>query len=436
MIKKLLTISIVTAALSVAGLGGSSASAATFTVNPGDSIQTAIDGAAAGDTISIAAGTYTEAVNVNKSVIIQGAQAGNDARGRSGAETTINFPAGLGYGQANAFAVTAPNVTIDGLTMNGGDDTYSAGIFADNTDVTGLRVVNNVMTDNQNALWITRSNSTNLVVSQNVFADNNIGGSNNSIFIANPGSSGSNLRITNNTFRNTDDGSTGTTSAIQINSTVDTQILSNIRIAGNDSTNDGMFVILKNVDDVVIDNNTSKNQKVNDINIRDNVKNLAITNNTLKDGAIGVYFIGIAGTTDKISLTGNTITGMSEAGVRTLDREFAVADGVILRENTLTGNAIGVDNQSTFAIDANNNWWGCVDGPGASGCDSLNGVVLASTWYTNAAMTATNADGAEAAPGVPNTAFVKTINFAIISLLAVAGVVIGSILVRRYAKQV
>src|ERR1035438_404458 len=53
-------------------------------------IQSAITAASPGDAIQVAAGSYGEAVTVNKSVTIQGAQAGVDARTRAGAESVMD----------------------------------------------------------------------------------------------------------------------------------------------------------------------------------------------------------------------------------------------------------------------------------------------------------------------------------------------------------
>ena len=54
---------------------GSAAAATTYVVNPGDSIQAAINGAADGDTILLAGGDYTENVVVNKSIALVSAGA-------------------------------------------------------------------------------------------------------------------------------------------------------------------------------------------------------------------------------------------------------------------------------------------------------------------------------------------------------------------------
>ena len=52
-------------------------------------IKAAIDAASAGDTIRIAAGTYSEHVDVNKDVTLEGANHGIAGNGARGAETVI-----------------------------------------------------------------------------------------------------------------------------------------------------------------------------------------------------------------------------------------------------------------------------------------------------------------------------------------------------------
>jgi hypothetical protein len=60
------------AGAAAAAMAASEARAATVIVNPGDSIQTAIDGATAGDTIKILNGRYNQAFTVTKQLKIQG----------------------------------------------------------------------------------------------------------------------------------------------------------------------------------------------------------------------------------------------------------------------------------------------------------------------------------------------------------------------------
>ena len=69
-------------------------------------IQAAVTAASAGDTITVVAGTFPEDVTITKALTLQGAQAGVDARTRSGAETRLR-----------SVAITANDVTIDGFTF-------------------------------------------------------------------------------------------------------------------------------------------------------------------------------------------------------------------------------------------------------------------------------------------------------------------------------
>ena len=57
-------------------------------------IQAAINAAQAGDTISVVAGTYNEALIIDKALTIQGANVGISGTGARGAETTLDWSAG------------------------------------------------------------------------------------------------------------------------------------------------------------------------------------------------------------------------------------------------------------------------------------------------------------------------------------------------------
>jgi parallel beta-helix repeat protein len=128
-------------------------------------IQDGIDvAAAAGATVNVGAGAYVEAVNVNKSVNLRGAQAGVDARNRTGVlETEINP-------NSPGFNVTADNVVIDGFDINGGNP----GINVANVD--NVQLLNNIVR-NQSAPGnsddgIALDNVTNVTIRQNWVKDN------------------------------------------------------------------------------------------------------------------------------------------------------------------------------------------------------------------------------------------------------------------------
>src|SRR5262249_36513333 len=80
-------------------------------------IQGAIDAAGAGDVINVADGTFSELVNVNKSVTLRGNQFGVDARTRTGVPETIVDGAVNGSNRTTAFYITANNATVDGFTV-------------------------------------------------------------------------------------------------------------------------------------------------------------------------------------------------------------------------------------------------------------------------------------------------------------------------------
>jgi predicted outer membrane repeat protein len=103
------------AALLLALAGGRSAQAApqVIFVNPGESIQAAIDGAAPGETIVVNAGTYTESLTLNKAVSLTGV---------SSATVIVRALADQRVLTATGAAVNS-SVVISGLSLTGGNVT-------------------------------------------------------------------------------------------------------------------------------------------------------------------------------------------------------------------------------------------------------------------------------------------------------------------------
>src|SRR6476619_5334116 len=80
--------------------------------SPCATIQHAVSESTAGDTIHVAAGTYSEAsniLNIDRTLTLLGAQAGIDARTRVASESIISNSQGT--------IVSASNVIVDGFTI-------------------------------------------------------------------------------------------------------------------------------------------------------------------------------------------------------------------------------------------------------------------------------------------------------------------------------
>ena len=142
----------------------------TNSFSPCLTINYAISQADPGDTIDVAAGTYSELVTVNKSLVINGEQAGVDARTRTPVpETIVNGNSG-----STSFYVTADDVTINGFTAQGATNAaqFGAGIVL-TPGTSGSQILNNIVRDNIVGLFLANDSATaQLVIQQNLFLDN------------------------------------------------------------------------------------------------------------------------------------------------------------------------------------------------------------------------------------------------------------------------
>ena len=148
------------------------ASAGIIYVDPGESIQAAVNAASDGDTIIVRDGTYTENVNVNKRLTIQS---------ENGSDSTIVQAASS---NDHVFEVKADYVTISGFTVKGA--TAYSGIYLLQADY--CTISNNDANSNRNGIELWDSNKNNMLMNNTA--------SNNSYY-------GISLRMSsNNTLKN------------------------------------------------------------------------------------------------------------------------------------------------------------------------------------------------------------------------------------------
>jgi hypothetical protein len=104
-------------------------------------------------------------------------------------------------------------------------------------------------------------------------------------------------------------------------------------------------------------------------------KNNNVTGNRVSDNNTGV---DIEGGAFGLCVAGDS-TGNAVSCNRIFSNDtgfFADASANQLDQSSITGNTTGADaDTASGTVDADNNWWGCVAGPGNPGCDPVTGDV-------------------------------------------------------------
>ena len=308
---------------------------------PGDypTIQEAIDAASDGDTVVVAAGLYEENVEIDKSLTLQGAQAGVDARTRSGGETIIEPDEGTGIR-----IITAADdvVVIDGLTVQNAEH----GIATPEPTMAADITVKNVRVLNPSEFGISPTFTLTTTV-EYCYVEGAIQAINAGALVP--------FEPTVATFRN--------------NEIVNSQF--------------GFTGYLK---DSLIEGNLVRDFATEGIGISGQFLNTEIKNNTVTgyvEGA-GMTFEEHYGRelSENVNVEGNTFTG-NDLGIYVFDTQTTLT-GITVNFNNIDGNSrYGVWNQGGETLDATKNWWGDAGGPsgrGPGGGDDISTKVLYSPW--------------------------------------------------------
>lgn len=317
-------------------------------------IQAAVTEANPGDTIAVCSGTYEENVTINKNdLTFEGAQAGNDAReGRTDTsmESVVTAPSGVAFNANNT-----SGTTIDGFQFTGGGTTPVSLIGG-----SGHTAINNVIEDNtgEHGIVYSSDGTDSSRFAQNRIVDNNLHG----IFATGPAK---NVTIEDNFFSEHD------RSAVHFTGEAD-----GTTVANNASDADSSFLAGTDATGLTITENTVTNGTGSGMALLGGFDNIEITDNTVTGSAsngISLVDIGNFGPNTNVTILGNTLTG----NVRGVNIGDGGSDDTLeVRQNRIFNNDTGILNEDTeTTVDAENNWWGCNEGPNEDGCDTTDGDV-------------------------------------------------------------
>ena len=288
---------------------------------PGDypTIQEAIDAASAGDTIMVAAGLYEESVVINKSLTLNGAQAGVDARTRSGNETIIE-PDEEEIG-ISVLTAAGRVVVIDGLTVRNAFH----GITADPVMAADITVKN--------------------------------------VRVLNPSEFGISLTFTLNT---TVEYCYVENAEIAINAGALEPFPPTVATFRNNEVVNSRFGITGYLKDSLIEGNLVRDFANGGVGISGQFLNTEIKNNTVTGYVEGAaltfewhYYRPLS---ENVNVEGNNFTG-NYLGIYVFDTQTTLT-GITINFNKIVGNSeCGVLNEGGETLDATNNWWGDASGP-------------------------------------------------------------------------
>ena len=408
-----------------------------LTKNKGyDTIQAAIDEASVGDTIEVAAGTYTESIIINNANLT--------LQSKDGAAKTIID----GDGARNAVKITADGVTVDGFTISGANYQYEGAVFLDRVE--NCIIKNNLITSNYRA-GIFMQQAHNNTIEKNTIRENTIGIHMVHGSFATDTSCNYNTIIDNTIEDNAAIGISLSSSYLQENAATGNEIKNNIIKNNNTDTpsyqKKGKGITITGVwVSNTIEGNTISGHNYNGIHSGNSAQNNIIKNNVIDNNSkaytgagvengAGIYFASASDAKSDYSRAsfGNTIEGNNITNHwNGIDlRGLTGNDTVVMYNNTIKGNTIssntvngiylydGVSNntieenkivnnathasregygvhatQRTEGNAATHNWWGSANGPGQDGANGVSDNVTYEPWYTDEAMdTLSEAEG-------------------------------------------
>jgi Right handed beta helix region len=299
-------------------------------------ISAAIAAANDFDTIRVLPGTYNETVIINKSIQLLGAQAGVDARERTGVPESII----TGSSIVALVQLTADHVVIDGFTIQG--NLAGTGVYSVPT-ASGYWIFNNIIQNNVFGLYLNASGETESQVKQNFFNSNtNPGASSGNGIYSDQGAS--DILIDSNKFT----GHTNASIVFAVNLAIPT---TDIIISRNQMINDSSIALFK-TNNVKITENAFLNTTGSSIFLGGGTNHTEIERNILRNGSSNGISVNNLFPGPPENLSANT-------NVRAKDNSISSNATAGLRIATGTYDPTS---PSRF-LDATNNYWGSPTGP-------------------------------------------------------------------------
>jgi hypothetical protein len=295
--------------------------------------------------IDVAAGPYSENVVINYPTTIKGAQAGVDARGRVGVESTVSGANPIGANPV--FEISATGVTIDGFTVKNSITTGAAVGIDINSTATGAVITNNII-DGVNTTD-TGGNGT----GQGVYLE------------AGP----DNVTILHNDIKNIS--GNRSTKGVHIGDAGSTNSSTNALIDGNSISN------------ITSTTKGSYGVSINNGNGSTSNTGLVITNNTISNltGGGWVHAIGLEAKTPSVVVTGNAISNLTGPTLAVHGVWFESEEGSAFATGSVNGNNFNLPSTQfgilvdpalstafpTLNVDGTCNWWNSPTGPSGAG---------------------------------------------------------------------